>query len=589
MIAPALPADVHRPPAPLLLGGLLFGVVLAPLLAVNHTPSATLYNQLLALWGWGLLVCALATQERQRPRWGAVELCLSLLLLAAALAPLWRSQPLSIALGQLGMLGAALVVFRAACGVPAAQRLAVWEAFAAAVLALGLCSALVALVQVFAPDWADGVLIARSGLVGRAVGNIRQPNHLASILMWAAVALAALWQSGALQRWLQGSARLAALAAWALMGLLMLAMVLSASRTGVLGVLMLAVWGGLDRRLLSGRVRLLLVLSPLLLALAWWGMSWWSAQQGLTLGAESRLAEGAGSPSRVAILRNAWALLQAHPWLGVGWGEFNLAWTLTPFPDRPIAFFDHTHNLPLQWLVELGWPLGLLCLGLLGWGLWQAVRQCAQQPTLREALALRSALMLVLTIGLHSLLEYPLWYAYFLLPAVFALGLVLGSGPQRESRPTELPSRGMLLAGVAMSVGALLTAWDYQRVVEIYQPSARSVSLSERIARGQQSWFFAAQANYAAATSPQPSAKTLEAARMTAHHLSDVRLLMAWAKSLHAVGKTDEARYVVQRLREFRSRAGDDWLQVCEDLEPGQPEPFQCALPSRDYDWTELR
>ena len=35
------------------------------------------------------------------------------------------------------------------------------------------------------------------------------------------------------------------------------------------------------------------------------------------------------------------------------------AWTLTPFPGRPIAFFDHTHNLPLQLIVELGVPLGL--------------------------------------------------------------------------------------------------------------------------------------------------------------------------------------------------------------------------------------
>jgi hypothetical protein len=31
----------------------------------------------------------------------------------------------------------------------------------------------------------------------------------------------------------------------------------------------------------------------------------------------------------------------------------------------------------------------------------------------------RTALMLVLMMGLHSLLEYPLWYAYFLLPTAW--------------------------------------------------------------------------------------------------------------------------------------------------------------------------
>ena len=35
---------------------------------------------------------------------------------------------------------------------------------------------------------------------------------------------------------------------------------------------------------------------------------------------------------------------------------------------------------------------------------------------------------MVLMMALHSQLEYPLWYAYFLLPTAFALGLCLGGG-----------------------------------------------------------------------------------------------------------------------------------------------------------------
>ncbi|MDG4869776.1 O-antigen ligase family protein, partial [Guyparkeria sp. 1SP6A2] len=81
-------------------------------------------------------------------------------------------------------------------------------------------------------------------------------------------------------------------------------------------------------------------------------------------------AEGAGSPSRLAILDNAWALTLANPWLGVGWGEFNFAWSLTPFPDRPVAFFDHTHNLPSQLAVELGLPWAGAVLLLMMGALW---------------------------------------------------------------------------------------------------------------------------------------------------------------------------------------------------------------------------
>ena len=56
-------------------------------------------------------------------------------------------------------------------------------------------------------------------------------------------------------------------------------------------------------------------------------------------------------------------MIAREPLAGVGFGEFNLAWTLTEFPHRPTAFFDHTHNLPLHLMVELGIPLGLLVFG----------------------------------------------------------------------------------------------------------------------------------------------------------------------------------------------------------------------------------
>ena len=266
---------------------------------------------------------------------------------------------------------------------------------------------LISLVQVFKPDWADGTLIARSGLPGRAISNLRQPNHLASLMMWSAVAAVYLAQ---LRRW-----------RWQLPVLLaafVFAVVLSASRTGFIGIAMLALWGLLDRQLPRDK-RLSLLATPLMLGLAWWLMAEWAQHSGHAFGAESRLAsEGAGSPERMKILANAWSLVKMHPWTGVGWGGFNFAWTMTPFPDRPVAFFDHTHNLELQLLVEMGLPLGLVTLALLAAGLWRAFA-----GAVRGSAATRCAAMLVAMIGLHSQFEYPLWYAYFLLPAALAYGL----------------------------------------------------------------------------------------------------------------------------------------------------------------------
>ncbi|WIT13134.1 Wzy polymerase domain-containing protein [Paucibacter sediminis] len=561
----------------------LLACALPPLLAYNLTPSATLFNQLMAVAGWGLLVSVAATRAsrldwRASPAVGA----LCLLALAALSSPVLHMQPQSLALSSAALLLAAAVTATLAAALPVVDKRMWLQAFMWGLLLAGLVSALVSLVQVFMPDWADGNWIARSGIAGRAVGNMRQPNHLASLLIWACVAAVALAEVCDRPR----AARVrVSLALGAVLWLLVLAMLLSASRTGMLAVLLLAAWGAFDRRL-TGGTRVLLLSTPLMLACSWWLVSDWASAGQHAFGAESRLAEGAGSPSRLAVMSNAWALLKQHPLAGVGWGEFNLAWSMTPFPERPVAFFDHCHNLPLQLLVELGWPMGLLVLGLLTWSLGQAFFASlrADGP---DAVMLRCVFMLVLMIGLHSLLEYPLWYAYFLLPTAFALGLSQGWSAPVVSR--RLPKAAMQLAGVLMLAGSAYAARDYLSVVEVYAPSAHAPSLEQRIQKAQQSLFFSAQADYAAATSLPSGAEALEATRRTSHQLIDVRLMMAWANSLHAVGDDDKARYVVQRLKEFRSAQGAEWLAACDKPSAAEVLPFQCEAPSQVYGFEALR
>ncbi|MFN5049158.1 Wzy polymerase domain-containing protein [Roseateles sp.] len=575
--------------------GPLLATALPPLLAYNLTPSATLFNQLLALGAWGAALWlwpVASVGQSQRGGIAAMRaavLALLLLLGSALLSPWLNDLPMSLAWQAGALLVAALLVLQYGArlgpgGTGSAPSL--WAGFCWGLLAAGLLSLLIGVIQVFAPQLADGNLIARSGIAGRAVGNLRQPNHLASLLMWACVA--AVWLSAAGQLGRRSRPWLLPVLLFALV----FGVVLSASRTGMLGVVLLALWGLLDRRLPRAE-RWALMATPLMLALSWAALSGWSHASGQAFGAESRLAEGAGSPSRLAILANAWTLLKMHPWTGVGWGEFNLAWSMTPFPDRPVAFFDHTHNIVMQLLVELGWPLGLLVLGLLAGAVaaaWWASR-CAQGEL---ALIKRCAFMVVLMIGLHSLLEYPLWYAYFLLPTLFALGVCLAPEPAREpalgARPGTAPTL-LRLGGVLMLAGSTLAVWDYLRVVDIYMPPAKAASLESRIERGQGSLFFSTQADYAAATTWIPGPLALEAAQRTAHNLIDVRLMMAWAKSLNASGDVERARYVVARLREFRSKQGEEWLLECEALrEAGIRDlPFQCEPPARDFGYREMR
>ncbi|MGI9153834.1 MAG: Wzy polymerase domain-containing protein, partial [Rubrivivax sp.] len=376
---------------------------------------------------------------------------------------------------------------------------------------------------------------------------------------------------------------------------------------GLVGVALLALWALADRRL-SRPARALLLATPLLYAAAWWGMAWWAQASDHTFGGQQRLAEGDVSGSRFRIWADALQLIAQHPWTGVGWGNFNFAWSLTPFPQRHTAFFDHTHNLPLQLAVELGLPWALVICALLLWALWQAGRR-AVAATGAASAAGRCALMMVLLIGLHSLLEYPLWYAYFLLPTAFAWGLALGlpgptgasagsvgsgealapptPGPPAAGDATALRPQAPWLrasAGVMCVAGALFALFDYLRVAAIFEARRGAAPLEQRIEAGKRSVFFGHHAHYAAATVSDTPAQEMPAFAIATHHLLDTRLMLAWAQAYAQAGDLERARHLAQRLREFRNPASADFLAECgrarDDGQPGAPSPFQCSPPS---------
>ncbi|MEK8046831.1 PglL family O-oligosaccharyltransferase [Ideonella margarita] len=553
-------------------GGLL-AMALPVLLAFNLSPSSTVLNQLLAVAGWGALLWLVPSNGHAlRAARPAAALLGMLALLMAAVVWSWSaSLPSSLALSALASLAcAAVLVAYAQCAAgpdrPDASDTA--EPLWIGLLVAGVLSAVIAVIQVFAPGWPDGEFIARSGLVGRAVGNLRQPNHLSTLLLWSLMALVPLAQAGRAAGLRLHDAVLATLAT-----LMVLAVVLTASRTGVLGVLMLGLWGAVDKRL-RGRVRIALLSAPVVYVIGWALLAAWAHATQHTFGGEARLGEADLSSSRFGIWANAWSLVKAQPWTGVGFGEFNFAWSLTPFPGRPVAFFDHTHNVLLQFLVELGLPLAALLTGLMLWALWQALVR-SMQASGPNAAGQRAAFMIVLLAGVHSLLEYPLWYTYFLLPTAWAWGHALRPAEPDTTSSDSPASHWPMVAGGLILVGTLFAGWDYSRVVVIYAPGGSALPLATRIQQGHGSVFYGHHADYAAATTTEPPAQALAAFQTTTHALLDTRLMIAWARALADSGRVDEARYLVDRLREFRNAAAASFLAECDDAER-QPRPFQC-------------
>ena len=598
--APARPSD----PLPWLAAMVACG--LPTLLAFNLPPSATLLNQCLAVAAWGAWVVVQGPRRWHRGIW-PVQLALALVAAAALWSFTMGGLPASLGWSALASLAAGSLMLTAGADAmrrPDAANLV--AAFMAGLLLAGLLSALVALVQVFAPAWTDGQWLASSGLPGRAVGNLRQPNHLCSLLLWAMVAAVALHAMGRLGRWALGGAML----------LLVFAVELSASRTGAAGLAVLLLWGLFDRRL-PRTARLWLLALPMVYGLAYAAMAWYGDWSHAVLGAQARVAGeqaadalgAAGSANnRPNIWRTAWALVLANPLKGVGFGEFNLAWSLTAFSGRPTAFFDHTHNLPLQLAVELGLPLTLLVLALLTWALWSGWRRTAQAGG-AMGVAARGLWVIVLLVALHSQVEYPIWYTYFLLPTALAWGMVLAApdGDQDaphdaaapKVRPAEASRRSRtvwphwgVVAGALMLLGGAFAVRDYLRVVVIYAPQAGAGPLAQRTADGQKSLFFAHHADYAAATNdlpatPSPAALALRelAFARAPHSLMDTRLMIAWSQHLHAHGQTDLARWLAARVRDFRHADSAEFFAACARGDSGA---FQCQAPLQPHDWREF-
>lgn len=573
----------------------LVAIAAALLVVGGHPPVVTMTNQLVSILGWGLVMLLAPAPALQRGTLRAVAPLLVVFGISAAacaLAIANGSLPSSFGIAVLGViaLGGAVSLHGASAGASGDGGFA--RAFAIALLVCGLLGAVVAVAQVFFYDSLDNVIFAIPERRGRAGGSIGQPNQFADTLLWGLIAivpLARAWHDGGASP----RARLAR-AGWAAAALLMiLGMVLCGTRTGLVALVLMAAWGLLDRRL-ARPLRVGLGVSPLVAVAVNWGVSAWSHAHDVAVVLTDR-SETDVTAHRGEIWGNCIALIKEQPWLGVGWGQFNFAWTLTPFPVRTAGLVSHAHSLPLQLAVELGVPLAAIMMGLLLWAFWKALRRVWTIPGTAGTSA-RATLMIVTVMGLHSLLEYPLWYVYLLLPTAWAFGLALGTGtgaaPVADeagvATPAPPPLRAWRALGAMMVVIAASTWLDYQNVVSLFEASGPALPLPERIQRAQLSPLFANQADYVYVTNTPLSPALMPALRRASHVLLNGRLMYAWANLLHAQGEEDKARYMAARLREFDLSGPKPWFAPCDDPAVAA-KPFQCLPPEHPVTWRDFR
>ncbi len=109
--------------------------------------------------------------------------------------------------------------------------------------------------------------------------------------------------------------------------------------------------------------------------------------------------------------------IQHEPWLGYGWNQVSVA-QITVFLDYPTTeWIEHSHNILLDLIIWNGIPLGIVIILGFSWWLYQLTKLAA-------SIEIIIALAMIGSVLVHAMLEYPLEYAFFLIPVGFLLGLV---------------------------------------------------------------------------------------------------------------------------------------------------------------------
>lgn len=329
-----------------------------------------------------------------------------------------------------------------------------------ALLVASVLNVVVQLVQWFQwrPERIDSLLMilvtpVKEGL--RPSGMILQPNQLATLHVWALIALSWFRYNRSISKFLY-----VALFAYVCFGIGM-----TRSRTGLLEILLIALlmcwicWKESENRSIAFTWAVALVLL-VIFEINYVDLAGWIGVGGETV--QNRLVSG-----EVGTRIQGWSTFLAaafeRPWLGYGISDVGYAYVALAEKHPELYFglrFAHAHNIVLDVILWVGIPMGLLLLG--GFLVWLG----------RRTLALRSApktlfpLAILVTLGVHAMLELPHQFLYFLVPAGLCVGLLCSSYP---TKPMWSLGRGSwYVFGTGATAVLIAIAHDYFPYQERY-------------------------------------------------------------------------------------------------------------------------
>lgn len=361
------------------------------------------------------------------------------------------------------------------------------RAMAFSFVAGGVLASTASLAQYFKVDL-SWLVLSPAAEAGRTFGFVRQPNHQGTFLCLGLAAL--LSMQG------QRCGRAAAAALVLLTPVLVLGVVSTGSRAALLQLLFLSAAAHLYLRQHSSQSWK--ALYPLACAtLAWGGLFLLNTYAGVGFHGASKLEQttNEGLGLRASAWRETLGLIRESPWIGSGMPHFGSDFFLSGAAEKVGLTMTHSHNLFLQLAYSFGIPLTLCITLVFAWIGWKS-RHHATSPAGFLAFALIGCILI------HSQVEFPLWYTYFLLPASYALGWLCFDRPRviasHEPASQSLPGLGAANSWrrvLAVMLGAITLGtafWmnrDYYKLTPVFTPGLAS-DVAERMAVAREAFWF---------------------------------------------------------------------------------------------------
>lgn len=385
--------------------------------------------------------------------------------------------------------------------------------------------------------------------VGDAMGNLRQRNQLATLLSMGVLAVM-VWRAQGLALhhtlWMQAC--------------LAMGLAATGSRTGLLQILFVVLWMLWHRQAPEGRQALRLsVFTLAIYSAASWVLPWLLQQaSGQTVAnAMARMAALGGCGSRQALWANVLHLVGQQPMTGWGWDMLRYAHYSSDYPgERFCEILGNAHNLPLHLAFVWGVPAAvLLTAGVLVW----VVRA---KPWVYVGAGQQLAWGVLGVIGLHSLLEFPLWYGPFQVALLLCLWLLNG----RVTAVLNTPMLSRTLA-VCLLLGVVGVGYDHERVRQVYLPAVQRWSLwrEPALELAQRSFFFQGTALFAKVTitpvNPDNAPWMLAASLRALQTSPEPRVIEKLLDSAQLVGDHPTYAWHLQRYRLVYPEAYRQWVQ----------------------------